>query len=513
MGRRIADRHLATLLGVDGLLEPPLYAYTRFPSEQARNRRPTRDDLSMALRKAVPVDGSSAASVSGNDSKRPGDRWIRDCGQALAFVLASIKNAPRFMKVPSLILAVTLVAAALSSCTQDRRAGDVRIDVDKPEALFDEPIHIRVTGLPANEHVSITARASDMFGGAWSSRATFVANAKGELDLARDASTAGSYEGVDAMGLFTFMAPDSAKHEYFFAFPPEGAGVLISVGSGNEILARRTVVRRSTSQGVTSDDLRPDDVGFYGRFVAPPSTGGMHTAVLVFGGSEGGLGVAQLAGLLASHEFPTLALAYFGEPGLPGRLSRIPLEYFARALRWLARQQGVDPQRLVVWGGSRGAEAAMLVGAHFQALVHGVIAMSPSNVAGCSTPTCDGPAWTLRGGAVPYITQHGPDDWGHPEAVIPVERINGPILLACGGVDLVWPSCPMADAIVDRLERHRTSAAHGLLRFPVAGHGIFYPVPFQPLRLLGSEGVTREANAHAQARVWPAILRFLTQTF
>ncbi|HVA59227.1 MAG TPA: acyl-CoA thioester hydrolase/BAAT C-terminal domain-containing protein [Mycobacteriales bacterium] len=108
--------------------------------------------------------------------------------------------------------------------------------------------------------------------------------------------------------------------------------------------------------------------------------------MVTLGGSEGGLFTAPLAALLASRGYPSLALAYFGEPGLPAALTRIPLEYFARALRWLADQPGINPNRIMLLGGSFGSEAALLVAAHFPSLVHGVIVASPSALAS-SSPT------------------------------------------------------------------------------------------------------------------------------
>ena len=141
--------------------------------------------------------------------------------------------------------------------------------------------------------------------------------------------------------------------------------------------------------------------GFVGRFLSEPVAGGPRPAVLVIGGSEGGMDTF-LAAMLAVRGYPALAVAYFGEPGLPPALSAIPLEYFEGALKWLAAQPGVDPTRIVVYGGSRGSEAAELLGVHDADQVHGVIGGSPSNVAGCSLTACVGPAWTLGGVAVPY---------------------------------------------------------------------------------------------------------------
>ena len=314
------------------------------------------------------------------------------------------------------------------------------------------------------------------------------------------------------MGLLWSMKPVGGPPvDYWFIFPRDGARVALTVTAGNEVLASRVLVRRLLAAGVSVRRLRTDRDGIYGLYFAPASMGALRPGVLAFGGSEGGLGGTRQASLLASHGFPALAIAYFDAPGLPHKLSRVPLEYFARALLWLSRRPGVDPSRLVVMGVSRGSEAALLLGAYFPKLVHAVVALVPSNVVLCSFPQCgNGPAWTLAGRAVPFATRFGPSSHGEPDAVIPVERIAGPILLVCGGLDLVWPSCPMSDAIQARLRAHNYPYPHLLLRFPWAGHSVGYPVPYEP----GSEddrGSSAGANPRARAQAWPEILEFLAQ--
>src|SRR6185437_363128 len=102
-----------------------------------------------------------------------------------------------------------------------------------------------------------------------------------------------------------------------------------------------------------------------------------------------------------------------------------------------ARQPGVLANEMYVSGGSRGSEAALLLGAYYPGLVHGVIASSPGEVTLCSYPGCTGPAWTLHGKPLPYT--NGPDNPA-PAAVIPVQKINGPLLLDCGTADQIWNS-------------------------------------------------------------------------
>ena len=122
---------------------------------------------------------------------------------------------------------------------------------------------------------------------------------------------------------------------------------------------------------------------------------------------------------------------------------------------------------------SRGGEAALLLGAHFPQLVNGVIAGVPSSVVHPGWPDQDRPAWTVRGRPLPAVS---PSEFGQPippgkaRAVIPVERIGGPILLACGGQDLRWPSCGYVDAIPARLRAHRFAYPVTALRYRDAGH-------------------------------------------
>ena len=255
------------------------------------------------------------------------------------------------------------------------------------------------------------------------------------------------------MGLFWSMRPDrrAAEGAYFWTGTARSASSSAWLAAGH----RQASVRLSRAlSGRRFGAAREPPRGRVLRRVSfrlrRRRCGGPR--LLVLGGSEGGLSGTLVAALLAAHGYPALALAYFNAPGLPAQLSDIPLEYFARALRWLRAQPQVDPGHVLTLGVSRGSEAALLLGAYYPRLVDGVIASVPSDVAICSYPDCNGPAWTLHGRPLPYTFQfdnpHPVDD---PAAVIPVERIRGPVFLDCGGADAVWVSCPYARAIMTRL--------------------------------------------------------------
>jgi dienelactone hydrolase len=223
-------------------------------------------------------------------------------------------------------------------------------------------------------------------------------------------------------------------------------------------------------------------------------------AVLVLGGSEGGYGGPDLAALLASHGYPALALAYFGEPGLPSTLENIPLEYFGKALQWLGVQSGVAAHQSVVIGVSRGGEAAILTGTTFPTFVRAVVAVSSSSyvLGGANS----GYAWTYAG--KPVVGE------------LPVERVRGPVLLFAGGEDAVVGRAAVLsfDRLRQRARQHGRPDIGGVL-YPHAGHAAVgipnLPAPGEVKGAtryyeLGGEPAANEA-AHADS--WRRILRLL----
>jgi len=248
---------------------------------------------------------------------------------------------------------------------------------------------------------------------------------------------------------------------------------------------------------------------------------GKAPAVLLLGGSLGGLSpeMNNVASSLQAEGFTTLHLSYFRGPGQSARLELIPLEYFASALAWLSRQPEVDRTRMGILGGSKGAEAALLVAVR-HADLKAVVAVMPSSVVwpGIAWEGSDAPigsSWSESGRPVPHLP-HAPydarnggspaDNYAaslvslprHPEAVIPVERIQGRVLLVCGEADRLWPSCPMARQIEKRLREHRRPSAT-LLAYENAGHTAFgLPLPLDDPRLIG-QGGTAEGTSAARA--------------
>jgi dienelactone hydrolase len=405
---------------------------------------------------------------------------------------------------------VVLAAVEVATGCGGPGASQVRIDIDHPVALADVPLHVLIVGLAPAKRVTLVARTTDQHGAEFESATPFAADGRGTVDLATAQPLGGTYKQPDPMGFLWSMVP--SRGDAFYVSPVPKQVVSLTVRDGDRTLATGQLMRIVTASGGAMHTEKLGEVGFSGVYLAARASTQRRPAVLAFGGSEGGLSpyVLNTAELLASHGYPTLAIAYFGASGLPPTLLSIPLEYFAGAITWLRRQPGVDPGRVLTYGVSRGSEAALLLGVHYPDQVHGVVALVPSNVAICSYPGCTGPAWTLKGGPLPYTRQHfDPSPTDDPAAVIPVERIAGPMFLVCGGSDRTWVSCPYAQAIVGRLDANHVAYPHVLLSYPEAGHGVGDMAPYQPGSTLYLSGSSPAANPLADAQAWPALLAFL----
>jgi dienelactone hydrolase len=197
-------------------------------------------------------------------------------------------------------------------------------------------------------------------------------------------------------------------------------------------------------------------------------------------------------------------LAYFHASGVPADLRDIPLEYFASAAAWLARQPGVDPARLVVLGTSYGTEAALLVADHFPNQIAGTVLFAPGAYVTASFPQEGGAAWTYRGKPL------SPDD------LIPVDGVDGPLLAVAGSADASWGAKQSAELIMQRLDAAHDKFPHEAVIVDGAGHGVG-GAPYLPHGttinhpIVGryALGGTRPANESALRQGWTKTLALL----
>ena len=211
-------------------------------------------------------------------------------------------------------------------------------------------------------------------------------------------------------------------------------------------------------------------------------------ALVLLGGSEGGkvwssYQISKPRKLLVDTGYSLLSLAYFKAPGLPPTLEAIPLEYLETAFAWLASQAEVLSDEIALLGGSKGAEVALLLGS-MNPKVKAVVALSSSSVVwegvpkkGVDMTTYNRrSSWSYQGQDLPFI-KNTLTSWNTgtmistvffgtlrkqfekalenkeevEQASIPVEKIQGAILLMSGKKDFMWPATKMSEQIMSRL--------------------------------------------------------------
>lgn len=414
---------------------------------------------------------------------------------------------------------------AVSACTSGSPGHHARIEIEPQASRLTQPVSIRAGGLAPDSAFTVRLSSTDAHGTRWASSARFRSTGNGTLALDHAASLGGSYSGVNGMGLMETLAPQHTAGGDAAYWWSGVRRFRVTVRAKDGTPAGQATFRRQVGPGVRSSSQTVPGEGFDGVFFRKTDgSTGRRPAILAFGGSEGGNAMTLAGDALAASGYPTLTLAYFHAPGLPEHLVEIPLEYFARALRWLAGQPGVDPHRIYVLGVSRGSEAAQLVAVHYPKLVHGVVLGVPSGVVqagltggtGMASHPAGASAWSFHGKPVPYAAHvNDPHPTVVPRSVIPVERIAGPVFLVCGGMDQVWASCPFSRAIVRRLTAHHDRFAHVLAAYPDAGHGVGGFVPYEPTGVMASSvtaGRDPQTNQLALAKVWPRLIEFLRTT-
>lgn len=385
------------------------------------------------------------------------------------------------------VVAVAAMGFVLSP-TGSSSPPPVRISVMPVKALLDAPFAIKVTGLAPSQRVTLKLTEVGASGGQLAASRRVEADKRGVVDLAHS-------------NILALVSPSQGSKGGLL--PRFTRNVRVSVVASGRTLASTTAVRFATAPSVRIIDQRQAKSGVYGEYFRPAGASS-RTAVVLLGGSNGGLGNGFAAGLLASHGYPVLSLAYFGAPGLPTTLQRIPLEYFQHAISWLAKQPEADPKRITVIGVSRGGEAALLIGATYPKLVRAVAAYVPSDTVYPSPTNYSVPAWTLAGKGV-------------ASTPIAVEKIGGPVFLVGGGDDQLWPSGFAVTSVAKRMRdhgRHDVTA----LTYEQAGHGAGAIAPnVATSPTINSRygflylGGTPAADAAARADSWPKLLRFLSR--
>jgi len=413
-------------------------------------------------------------------------------------------------------------------------------EINLREAMIDEAVHVRVINCSDQKQIMLQATMIDDDSVKWVSENYFTPKG-GIVDLAKMSPDSGSYSTADAMGFIWSMKPEPYEKVLFVSKELTPLTISLILYTGDSMITSTDISRVRIKEDIRRTEIR--DKGLVGTLFVPENASNV-PAIIDLTGSGGGMSETRAA-LLASHGYASLALAYFGHESLPKTLTNIPLEYFKKAIEYLQHQNEVDPVKIAIIGGSRGGELALLLGATYSE-IRCVIGYVPS-IYRC--PGTEGPAWILNDKPLPFISSSGDEKAmaeiqksiasgeaasflpmfmsiiNDPNAIkgteIPIENINGDILLISGQDDQLWPSSIMAEMAMERLKSNEFKHSYKHLSYPDAGHLI--GIPFNPTTISEAKhpvngmfmklGGTPEGNASARMDSWKQLLRFLEDSF
>jgi dienelactone hydrolase len=231
--------------------------------------------------------------------------------------------------------------------------------------------------------------------------------------------------------------------------------------------------------------------------------GNKDRVLIVMSGSNGGMSMAKHeAEFYHKNGIPAMSLALFGTKQTSGDLSHVPVEYVEKAVQYL---KGLGYQKIGIDGMSKGSEMALVAGSLISDITC-VIARVPSYFVseglsgkgkkkGPSNTSC----WSYKGKDLPYaayktrtinilkvfkenkelrIRDINSDKDVTPDTVIPVERINGPILFISSKHDEVWPSYESACLMEDRLNSQSFPHEHKHIAFENMSHAAIVHLPW-----------------------------------
>lgn len=201
--------------------------------------------------------------------------------------------------------------------------------------------------------------------------------------------------------------------------------------------------------------------------------------IVGFGGSEGGNAWDSdfwkpTRDQFLAKGYAFLAIGYFGAPEIPENLDRISLDAIHEAILNIAKNSKINADKIAIIGGSKGGELVLNLASYFDD-IDAVIAMSASHVSFAGlTIMSNTSSWSLNGEEIPFApTPYSAipamisgdhlkaydlileNKVGELKAQIPVENINGSVLLLSGSNDEAWPSAAMSKKVIERLKSNQ----------------------------------------------------------
>lgn len=348
-----------------------------------------------------------------------------------------------------------------------------------------------VQQLPTGQAVTIHALLHSEDNDFWEAFGHYIADDSGVVNVAKDASTGGSYDGVEPMGLLWSLKPVPGSRPGLRLRKKEvhtPMVIHISVYQGHmhegfkeaKALACAVAERWYMAPGVQRVSISEN--GIIGTLFLPPGPGPFPALLDLWGGG-GGL-VEYRSALLASHGYVSLSLDYMSPKTTGSRVEQVGNDYFEAAYRLLQEHPQVCGDRIAVLGLSFGTSVALgmavyspvikpkclvcVSGSHIMPVngtLSDVFAAIQKNVRNTRYDEENRVIW--RDLLLPI-----PDD---PSKKVEVGRLQCPVLLLVGEDDQNWPASESAEDMKQMMEAAGNSHLLTVASYPMTGHLIEPP--------------------------------------
>lgn len=341
-------------------------------------------------------------------------------------------------------------------------------------------LSIQIKNLPADTLVTIKASTKNYYpinadirktpsDALWTSYAEFLTDKSGNIDLSKDKPINGTYDYADSMGLIYSMHTSDTRQDQLennIENIPQMRNYTIdfTIQKDNKIISSQSITRFFCTDDVLSENVNNNLL--HGRFFTP-NDNNMHAAIIVLSGSDGRLEKAQaIAETLADEGFAALAVCYFGMNDVSESLERIPIEIVNEAIVFLKNKKNILKGKIGIYGRSKGSEMALEAASLYNDITC-VNVTSPSCIAyaGITKKSLNSKysSWSHNKIDIPFLNfrlrgiikmlikkmLHKRDALTtlyidtlseYEKYIIPIEKINGPIMFISSNTDEVWPS-------------------------------------------------------------------------
>lgn len=389
--------------------------------------------------------------------------------------------------------------------------------------LFDKLVQVKVEGLSPHKPVELRSKLVDDRGIVFKASAHYRANVAGEVDASRAVSLGGSYTGVEPMGLFWSMLPETPHSKLLKknVLSPLLVEITALTEESGEVLASEINQREFMTEGMKRIPVKEGRLR--GVLFVPPGKGPFPGIIDLY--TFGGGLTEPRASLLANEGFVVLALAYYGYQDLPKNPKHLELEYFEEAAGYLRSLPEVKGPGIGIISISHSGALALSM----SSFLSGIAATVCINTCNANTviplhykdivisplsPVIKNVRMTASGLMDVRDALPDPTLEKNRASLIPIERATCPFLFAVAEDDHNWTSSLFAKQAAATLKRHGRDS-FSVVSYPKAGHFLEIPhMPFCPSGFHAAVGSTvvfgGEPKAHSEAvlDLWGRVQQF-----